>query len=51
VIRRITGQRLGGFFAAHLAGPLGADFYIGLLLSELPRVANVVPPPLYSDAP
>jgi len=45
VIRRITGQRLGEFFAAHLAGPLGADFHIGLPLSEFPRVANVVPPP------
>jgi CubicO group peptidase (beta-lactamase class C family) len=45
VIRRITGQRLGEFFAAHIAGPLGADFHIGLPLSEFPRVANVVPPP------
>jgi CubicO group peptidase (beta-lactamase class C family) len=26
VIRRITGQRLGEFFAAHIAGPVGADF-------------------------
>src|SRR4051812_28391929 len=45
VIRRITGQRLGEFFAAHLAGPLGADFHIGLSPSEFHRVANVVPPP------
>ena len=45
VIRRITGQRLGEFFAAHLAGPLGADFHIGLPPSEFRRVANVVPPP------
>jgi CubicO group peptidase (beta-lactamase class C family) len=52
VIRRITGQRLGEFFAAHLAGPLGADFHIGLPPSEFPRVANVVvPPPSPSDAP
>jgi CubicO group peptidase (beta-lactamase class C family) len=42
VIRRITGQRLGAFFAAEVAGPLGADFYIGLPPSEFPRVANVV---------
>jgi hypothetical protein len=34
VIRRITGQRLGELFAAHLAGPLGADFHIGLPRSE-----------------
>jgi CubicO group peptidase (beta-lactamase class C family) len=45
VIRRISGQRLGEFFAAHIAGPLGADFHIGLPPSEFHRVANVVPPP------
>jgi CubicO group peptidase (beta-lactamase class C family) len=45
VIRRITGQRLGEFFAAHIAGPLGADFHIGLPAPEFHRVTNVVPPP------
>ncbi len=45
VIRRITGLRLGEFFAAHIAGPLGADFHIGLPPTEFHRVANVVPPP------
>jgi CubicO group peptidase (beta-lactamase class C family) len=44
VIRRITGQRLGEFFAAQLAGPLGADFHIGLSPSEFHRVANMVAP-------
>ena len=43
VIRRITGQRLGEFFAAHISAPLGADFHIGLPPSEFHRVANVVP--------
>lgn len=47
VIRRITGQRLGEFFAAQIAGPLGADFHIGLPHSEFHRVANVVPPPSF----
>jgi CubicO group peptidase (beta-lactamase class C family) len=52
VIRRITGQRLGEFFAEHVAGPLGADFHIGLPPSEFPRVTNVVvPPPLPVDPP
>jgi CubicO group peptidase (beta-lactamase class C family) len=51
VIRRITGQRLGEFFAAHIAGPLGADFHIGLSPSEFPRVANVVPPPAIPTMP
>ncbi len=46
MIRRITGQRLGEFFATHLAGPLGADFHIGLSPSEFHRVASVVPPPV-----
>lgn len=45
VIRRITGLRLGEFFAAHVAGPLGADFHIGLPPSEFHRVTNVVSPP------
>ena len=49
VIRRITGQRLGEFFAAHVAGPLGADFHIGLPPSEFHRVANVVPPPSFDS--
>ncbi len=51
VIRRITGQRLGEFFAAHLAGPLGADFHIGLPPSEFHRVANVVPLPAAPSDP
>ncbi len=51
VIRRITGQRLGEFFAAHIARPLGADFHIGLPPSEFHRVANVVPPPLPHNPP
>jgi CubicO group peptidase (beta-lactamase class C family) len=42
VIRRITGMRLGEFFATEIAGPLGADFHIGLATSEFPRVANLV---------
>ena len=45
VIRRITGQKLGEFFAAEIAGPLGADFHIGLSPSEFRRVSPVVPPP------
>jgi CubicO group peptidase (beta-lactamase class C family) len=44
VIRRVTGQRLGEFFAAHIARPLGADFHIGLPLSEFPRIAELVTP-------
>jgi CubicO group peptidase (beta-lactamase class C family) len=45
VIRRVTGQRLGEFFAAEVAGPLGIDFHIGLAESEFDRVATLTPPP------
>jgi CubicO group peptidase (beta-lactamase class C family) len=45
VIRRAAGQTVGEFFAAELAGPLGADFHIGLDRSNFARVANVIPPP------
>jgi len=29
VVRRVTGQTIGNFFADEVAGPLGADFHIG----------------------
>jgi CubicO group peptidase (beta-lactamase class C family) len=45
VIRRITGQRPGEFIMAHIAGPLGADFHVGLPPSEFHRVARPVPWP------
>lgn len=45
VVRRITGRTIGRFFAEEVAGPLGADFHIGLDPSQFGRVSNVVPPP------
>src|SRR3954466_10381811 len=45
VVRRITGRSLGEFFAAEVAGPLGADFSIGLPAEHDHRVALTVPPP------
>ena len=44
VVRRITGQTLGTFFARELAAPLGGDFYIGLPPSEDHRVSLGVLP-------
>lgn len=41
VIRRITGQTCGQFTAAEVAGPVGADFYIGLPESELGRCSDL----------
>jgi CubicO group peptidase (beta-lactamase class C family) len=38
IVRRVTGRTLGTFFAEEVAGPLGADFHIGLPESEESRV-------------
>lgn len=45
VVRRITGTGLREFVAREIAGPLGADFTIGVPRSEFGRISNVVPPP------
>jgi CubicO group peptidase (beta-lactamase class C family) len=45
VVRRITGKSIGTWFADEVAGPLGADFHIGLPAAEDHRVAPVIPPP------
>jgi len=45
VVRRITGVTIGTWFASEVAGPLGADFFIGLPESEDGRVSMVIPPP------
>lgn len=45
VIRRVTGRTVGTFFREEVAGPLGADFWIGLPASEDGRVADLIPPP------
>jgi CubicO group peptidase (beta-lactamase class C family) len=44
VVRRITGGSVGEFFAAEVAGALGADFSIGLPAVHDSRVALTVPP-------
>jgi len=41
IIRRITGRTLGTFFHERAAGPLEADFFIGLPDSEMGRVSNM----------
>ena len=45
VVRRITGRPLAGFFAEEVAGPLGADFHIGLPAGHDHRVATLIAPP------
>lgn len=41
VIRRVTGQTCGQFAAAEVAGPVGADFHIGLPERELGRCSDL----------
>ena len=45
VVRRVTGRTLGTFFAEEVAGPLGADFHIGLPPAHHGRVADLIPEP------
>ncbi|MEA3215432.1 MAG: hypothetical protein QOJ19_1588, partial [Acidimicrobiia bacterium] len=45
VIRRVTGQTFGTFFAKELAEPLGADFHVGTGPEHDHRVVRVIPPP------
>lgn len=45
VVRRITGQSLGTFFAKEIAGPLGADFHIGLDPANDARVGALIAGP------
>ncbi len=45
IVRRITGDTIGAWFAREVAKPLEADFHIGLPASEDHRVSNVIPPP------
>ena len=45
VVRRIAGVTLGNLFRTEIAEALGADFHIGLPVSEDHRVATLIPPP------
>jgi CubicO group peptidase (beta-lactamase class C family) len=51
VVRRVTGRSLGTFFAEEVAGPLDADFHIGLPAEHDQRVAPIIPPPGTPDSP
>ena len=47
VVRRVDGRTIGRFFAEEIAGPMDADFHIGLAAEHDSRVALVIPvPPL-----
>lgn len=44
VIRRVSGQMPGRFLETEIAGPLGADFHVGIDPADFDRVSNVTPP-------
>jgi CubicO group peptidase (beta-lactamase class C family) len=46
IVRRVTGRSIGTFFRDEIAGPLGADFHIGLDPAHDARVAELIPPKL-----
>jgi CubicO group peptidase (beta-lactamase class C family) len=45
IVRRVSGKTLRAFIAEEIAGPLGADFTLGVPKSAYDRISNVVPPP------
>lgn len=45
VIRRVSGKSVGSYFRDEIAGPLGAEFFIGLPEAEESRVSLLIPPP------
>ncbi|MFN3213176.1 MAG: serine hydrolase domain-containing protein [Henriciella sp.] len=45
IVRRVTGQSIGAFFASEIAGPLGADFHIGTGDEHASRISPLTPPP------
>lgn len=49
VLRRVDGRSVGRFIAEEIAGPLGADFHVGLPASEDLRVAEMIEGPKASD--
>ncbi|MBP6014511.1 MAG: beta-lactamase family protein [Alphaproteobacteria bacterium] len=44
VIRRASGKTVGTLFREEIAGPLGADFHIGLSAQHDQRVGQLIPP-------
>jgi CubicO group peptidase (beta-lactamase class C family) len=45
IVRRVSGKTLRTFIAEEIAGPLGADFTLGVPRSAYDRISNVIPPP------
>lgn len=50
IVQRVTGKTLGQFFADEVAGPMGADFFIGVPPEKDRQVITIIPDPEASDA-
>jgi len=46
IVQRSTGTRMGKFFQAEVAKPLGIDFWIGTPEEVEPRIAPMIPAPI-----
>lgn len=44
IVRRVSGKSIGRFFQDEIAGPMGADFFIGVPDTEFARIGDLVPP-------
>lgn len=51
IVRRVDGRTLKQFVAEDIAGPLDADFQIGALEKDWPRITSVIPPPPPPEPP
>jgi CubicO group peptidase (beta-lactamase class C family) len=51
VVRRVTGRTIGQFVREELAGPLHADFWIGVPAGELGRISDLTNPPFVPENP
>lgn len=49
VIRRVTGKNLKRFIAEEIAEPLGADFQLGAIEQDWPRIATLLPPGTFDE--
>lgn len=47
IVRRVTGKRLKRFIADEIAGVLDADFQLGAIEADWPRIASLTPPPTF----
>ena len=46
LVRRVSGKPLKQFIADEIAGPLGADFRLGVPEEDWPRTADIIAPPV-----